>query len=250
MKTIDFYNFSEDRDYGKGESISPRELACIQIIKDYFPDNGTFADIGCGNGIMLKRLNDSSNKKIKYIGFDYSKFQLDILNKRKIKHNITVIKTLHGDLEKKIDLISESVDFIFLGEVIEHMYNPDFLIKECYRLLKKDGYILLTTPNFCSWYNRILFLFGIQPIFYETSVVNSLNGCGILKRFKKSTKPVGHVRLFTKDAIIDILKSYQFNIKKVTGVTTDILPKIVQKIESILFFFSNSSSILIVLAKK
>ena len=33
------------------------------------------------------------------------------------------------------------------GEVIEHLHNPYLFLKECYRILRCDGRMILTTPN-------------------------------------------------------------------------------------------------------
>ena len=53
--------------------------------------------------------------------------------------------------------------------MIEHLYNPDHMLEECRRVLKPGGLLIISTPNLQAWYNRILFLFGVQPIFYEVS---------------------------------------------------------------------------------
>jgi len=67
------------------------------------------------------------------------------------------------DLNKGILLENNSVDVIIAGELIEHMYNPYKFIRECRRVLKKDGIIILSTPNICSLKNRFRVLFGRLP---------------------------------------------------------------------------------------
>lgn len=43
-------------------------------------------------------------------------------------------------------------DIIFLGDIIEHVPSPQNLIKECSRVLKKGGTIVISTPNLdCIW---------------------------------------------------------------------------------------------------
>ena len=53
---------------------------------------------------------------------------------------------------EKIGLDSASFDFIVLTEVLEHLENPILALKECNRLLKKSGTLILTMP----------FLYGIH----------------------------------------------------------------------------------------
>lgn len=40
-----------------------------------------------------------------------------------------------------------SFDTIVAGEVIEHLTDPSFLLKEARRVLKSDGKLIVTTPN-------------------------------------------------------------------------------------------------------
>jgi SAM-dependent methyltransferase len=67
------------------------------------------------------------------------------------------------DFSKKIPLDDESVDIILAGEIIEHMLNPYRFIKECSRVLKVGGQIIISTPNICSIKNRIKVLLGKLP---------------------------------------------------------------------------------------
>jgi 2-polyprenyl-3-methyl-5-hydroxy-6-metoxy-1,4-benzoquinol methylase len=47
---------------------------------------------------------------------------------------------------------SDFFDVIFLGDVIEHVTSPRNLIKECTRVLKRGGIMVISTPNLdCPW---------------------------------------------------------------------------------------------------
>ena len=58
--------------------------------------------------------------------------------------NITV---KYANLNSKFPYMDSSFDCICGVEVIEHLENPSFFIKECSRILKDQGYLLVTTPN-------------------------------------------------------------------------------------------------------
>lgn len=54
---------------------------------------------------------------------------------------------------------NESFDIITLVEVIEHLENPNLVLNTIHDLLKKDGYLIITTPNIQTLVSRLLFLF-------------------------------------------------------------------------------------------
>lgn len=47
-------------------------------------------------------------------------------------------------------------DIITMTDLIEHVLDPVFFLKEVNRILKPEGYILIITPNFHSWWSKIL----------------------------------------------------------------------------------------------
>ncbi len=52
---------------------------------------------------------------------------------------------------------------IYAGDIIEHLFDTSLFLNECYRCLKSNGILLLTTPNLASLEDRIRFLFGKSP---------------------------------------------------------------------------------------
>ena len=46
-----------------------------------------------------------------------------------------------------------SFDVIFAGDLIEHLSNPGLFLDACARQLKKDGRLILTTPNCFNLFN-------------------------------------------------------------------------------------------------
>ena len=83
-------------------------------------------DIGCGHKPYAD-LFEGSN----YIGTDYS----DEDSSPDIIADAT-----------NIPISSDTVDIVFSTQVIEHVPNPQAMIDECYRLICKDGFLILTGP--------------------------------------------------------------------------------------------------------
>ena len=156
MKTIDHYRYWWSKEEKKG--LLPREKKAIEFIKEVSQKEKKFLDAGCGTGEFLSFIK----KKFRFEGFglDYSRDAVNICKKKNLNVKF-------ADLNSKIPFKKDSLDIVYAGEVIEHLYNPDRFLEEVRKVLKKGGYLILTTPNLCSWYNRILFLLGIQPVFMK-----------------------------------------------------------------------------------
>jgi len=107
----------------------------IKMVQKYIPKNCVLCDIGCGFNATF--LQDIANHIKCGHGFD-----------KKIKNskfkNI-IIKNL--EISDKIPLGNESVDCVILLDVVEHLDVPEKILTESYRILRKDGILLLTTPS-------------------------------------------------------------------------------------------------------
>ncbi|GAG80396.1 unnamed protein product, partial [marine sediment metagenome] len=92
-------------------------------------------DIGCWSG---KRAF-SFHKKCDIVGID--------INTKRFKHAPKKIrnKLFYGDVTKKIPF-RKKFDWIFLGEVLEHIDDKKAL-KNISKSLKKGGKIILSTPR-------------------------------------------------------------------------------------------------------
>lgn len=67
------------------------------------------------------------------------------------------------DADKPLPFSDQSFDVIWCSEVIEHLVDPAFTIKEFRRVLKSGGRAVLTTPNSGFWLYSLLRLFGLSP---------------------------------------------------------------------------------------
>lgn len=68
-----------------------------------------------------------------------------------------------GDISEKFPYESHFFDFVFAGEVIEHIVDTRQFLNEIGRILKPGGILILTTPNLARIDDRIKFIFGIAP---------------------------------------------------------------------------------------
>lgn len=91
------------------------------------PQGSKVVDIGCGTKPYARFLDKSCS----YIGVD-----IDAEN-----DNVDIVSSVYD-----IDLADSVADYIVSFQVMEHLEEPANMLKEAYRILKKDGMIFLTFP--------------------------------------------------------------------------------------------------------
>jgi 2-polyprenyl-3-methyl-5-hydroxy-6-metoxy-1,4-benzoquinol methylase len=246
FRPIDYYDETREK-VDHFRPLQPREDRAIELIRGLVarPD-GRFLDVGCGSGLFVDGLNRATGMADRgwaLVGVDVSEHAIEIA--QRLPYDFRRV-----NLEEGIPLEDGSVDIVYAGEVIEHVYNPDALLEECRRVLRPGGHVVLTTPNLQAWYNRALFALGIQPLFYETSTKSTGIGAGPLARLKRADHPVGHLRLFNRRALLDLLESEGFLPVAMEGAIFPALPGPVQVIDRLFNARPSLSSILIVVATK
>lgn len=92
-----------------------------------------------------------------------------------------------------------SFDLIILGELLEHVAYPENLIDDTNRFIKKNGHLLITTPNGNNLLNKL-------PNLSDISNRETL----ISKQFGPDAKD--HLFLLTKEECFGILKPLNFTI--------------------------------------
>lgn len=204
-------------------------------------------DVGCGDGELASMLK--KQRDISMYGTDISKKGVELANKKGVQAKI-------ADSSKKIPFESNTFDLVLASEIIEHVANPDTFLKEIHRVLKPGGKLLLTTPNLSSWLNRILFLFGMYPLFLEASTEVKV-GYGKFAQFFYGMQLVGHIHVFNLNALTEILHYHMFRVEHIHGNTVDfvsprskLVTVLYRSIDRIMSHFPPMSSDLIILVQK
>ena len=110
-------------------------------------EKGKVLDLGCGDGDYSKRLKD--------LGFDVLSADLD---KKRFRY-ADEIDFRHCDITKEMPFPDDHFDYVLLLEVVEHLRNPYEVMQEINRVLKKEGKLILSTPNILNLKSRFRFLF-------------------------------------------------------------------------------------------
>lgn len=101
--------------------------------------SGNVLEIGCGWGRGLHLLTGAANQ---YTGIDKNAELIDALGKAYPKSTF-----IQANIPPLSTLPDNTFDFIVTFQVIEHIQNDELFVKECYRVLKPGGQLLLTTVN-------------------------------------------------------------------------------------------------------
>lgn len=130
FEKIDFFKYEEE-----------------QIKKMIGASQKKILDLGCGNG----RVGALFVENNEVFGIDFSESAIAEAKKRGIKAQV-------GDINSKLPFNDEAFDTVLLIEIMEHVFDPLFLLQESYRVLKKGGTLLCAIPNAANIINRIHFL--------------------------------------------------------------------------------------------
>lgn len=238
---IDHYSHLE----GVREVLEVRENMILRAMQTAAPSNKKILDLGCGDGCFLVNATRQF-PGLMPVGLDLSPGQLE-----KARTRIPQGKFLQGSLGTKLPFADQEFDFVYSAEVIEHLFDTDLFLKEAYRVLKPGGYLYMTTPNLFAWYNRFLMLFGISPLYVEYSTTNASIGYGILRKFKATDQPVGHLRIFHPLAFKELQMMHGFSSVRLRAAPFQFFPKLIRVFDRLVAtVWHNGGSILVSESRK
>jgi ubiquinone/menaquinone biosynthesis C-methylase UbiE len=122
----------------------------IQLVKDYFIGSGLALDIGSGDGV----LNEFLGERVELVSCDLS-FEL-------LKRNSNLRK-IQCDISS-LPFQDASFDSVMSFTVIQDCLEPEKVLEEVFRVLKKEGVFIVTFLKMSS--KRELIETKIEEIFY------------------------------------------------------------------------------------
>jgi methionine biosynthesis protein MetW len=116
-------------------------------------------DIGCGEGTLGKLLKQEFGNKIYVVGVDISKTALDMASE--YYDETYQLDIEHNKIEEIIG--NRCFDYIVSIEVLEHILRPEKALSKLKEVVKDDGNIIVSFPNFAFWKYRLDVLKGNFP---------------------------------------------------------------------------------------
>lgn len=150
--------------------------------------NKKVLEIGCSHGYMSKILREELNCYVVGVEIDEESYN--------ISKNICN-RTILGSIEEQNlleSLNSEEFDVIIFADVLEHLNNPDMVLRQVKNCLKPSGEIVISIPNI-SYISVILELINDRFEYRKLGILDNT-----------------HIRFFTKNSIISLLEKEGFQV--------------------------------------
>tara|TARA_B100001559_G_scaffold170845_1_gene143129 strand:- start:228 stop:926 length:699 start_codon:yes stop_codon:yes gene_type:complete len=160
-------------------------------------------DVGCGGGLLCENL---ISKKNKVLGIDMSKEAIEIAKTHQSLNNLK-IEYQHISLDELLKNSKKKYDVLTCLELIEHVPNPEKLIKDCIEITENRADLFFSTLN----RNLISFLVSIIGAEYIFNILPK--GTHDYKNFIKPSE-------FCKT-----LRDNYLEIKSLKGISYNILSK-------------------------
>lgn len=144
--------------------------ATNMVAKKHFKFPAIHLDIGAGTGELITLMR--SKFKIASVACDYTDTLMMLPD---VTVNVANLNT------EKLPFEDNTFDIVTSTEVIEHLEHYRETLQESYRVLKKDGTLVVSTPNILNLKSRIRFLiFGFfnlfGPLHFKESELHSAGG--------------------------------------------------------------------------
>ena len=108
---------------------------------DLVKEGQYFLDFGCGTGDFSIPAARIVGSKGRVFAIDCNPKQLEIVAKKARKASVTNIDTIHT--ERQAQLASESIDIVWMCDVLHEIRAKREVLEEAHRLLKKQGILII-----------------------------------------------------------------------------------------------------------
>lgn len=150
LESLEVLNMSEERHYWS----AVRRLLIRNIVRKYVQPPFEFLDIGCGNGSLLKSLEHAFPGS-HATGVD-GYLEALINARRRTKTATLVLQDLTKETWQEF---SRTYNVVTLLDVLEHLDQPEDVLRHVRRLLKPSGIVIVSVPaHQWLWSERDVFL--------------------------------------------------------------------------------------------
>ena len=165
-------------------------------------------DIGCGFGGVTRLIGEYLEiSELHGIDLDAKALE-EAREKGVVTHHINV-----G--EANLPFPDGYFDLVVSFGMFDYFPFFDDILQEVFRIMRPEGYALVSLPNLASWHNRLCLLLGYQPRDIELSRKIL---AGVHPWYKPEySNPSGHLRVATAHAFQELMAHQGFQTIGLTG---------------------------------
>ena len=148
-------------------------------------------DIGCGEGYVSSVLVRDNE----VFGLDIAESAIGEAREKGIKASLSNLEN--------IPYPEKSFDVVLALDILEHLFDPVSVLRDANRVLKDDGFLLVSVPNAANIYSRLNFI--LTGEFTDAAEISEIRSPEFL--FSE------HIRFFSAKKIRKTLQPTGFEIK-------------------------------------
>lgn len=185
-------------------------------------------EVGCGNGDLSNYISVNYNMNV--TGVDFSTESIKIANAKKELFNAKTSSFQVADAQA-LPFENDEFDFIVSCECLEHVPDPQKMINELYRVIKKGGIVILTTENYSNAYAYYIAYLKLTGKKYDSgSSVQPIEHFFVFWRIIQKFKKAGFkkIKTLSKEYVLLLLPGVspaKFTIKDVKSPVLKFLLK-------------------------
>lgn len=153
-----------------------------QVLNNSDKNKLRLLDIGCGNGFFLEEMKRAGIKLVS--GIEPSKPAVEKAPK-------SIRKSIKNDILKPNIFKNNYFDIICCFHTLDHITNPNYFLKICFKLLKKGGVVLFIVHNTDGLSVK---LFGEKSAIFDIEHIYLFNPISLKTTFSKNGFKV--IRIF------------------------------------------------------
>ncbi|HID97291.1 MAG TPA: methyltransferase domain-containing protein [Thermodesulfobacteriaceae bacterium] len=180
--------------YERSTGIRPDDSDSLGRLAGWIQPNSTVLELGPATGFFTRYLRETLHCVVDCVEISPEMAERTIPYCREM-YIVDLDDVL---LEEKWNV--ESYDYIVASDVLEHLKDPGRVLRSCWKLLRKEGKLLVSIPN----------------IGHAAVVGNLLRG-----RFDYTDEGLldkTHLRFFTRESLVALLEDCRFSVEKLETV--------------------------------